>query len=81
MKSLQTICRLCSLTLIALGLFGALTGPPTPVAAQSASPAVIVLTFRGPVTPVLERYLNTGINRALEQGATAVAVDEGVTQQ
>ena len=74
MKSLQTICRLCSLTLIALGLFGAWGGPTTPVAAQSASPTVIVLTFRGPVTPVLERYLNTGINRALEQGAAAVVL-------
>lgn len=72
MNTLKTIYRLLCLTLITLGVIGASQGRPALVHAQSSSPSVIVLTFRGPVTPVLERYINTGINRALEQNADAV---------
>jgi membrane-bound serine protease (ClpP class) len=58
---------LCLLTLPLLLL------PMQARAQSSASPEVIVLTFAGPVTPVLERYLTDGI-RAAEAGRDGLVI-------
>ncbi len=68
-----TLYRLACLLLVlagGLGLFAA------PAAAQgpSGTPRVYVLTFQGAVTPVLERYLEDGINAATEANAAALVL-------
>lgn len=74
MKLIQSVHRLLCLALVALGISGVGNGAPIPAHAQDSAPSVIVLTFSGPVTPVLERYIDTGISRALEQNAAAVVL-------
>lgn len=72
MKQTHTLLRLTYLALILLGL----TGPAlADVAfAQSADPGdgVIVLTYSGIVTPVLDQYIEQGIQAAMESDAQAV---------
>lgn len=42
------------------------------VAAQDDQPTVVVLTFKGAVTPVLNQYLDTAIDAALAAGSEAI---------
>jgi len=42
------------------------------VAAQDEQPTVVVLTFKGAVTPVLNQYLDTAIDAALAAGSEAI---------
>ncbi len=45
-----------------------------PAQAQSRVPQAVVLTFRGPITPVLVEYLERGLSAAKEQNASVVVV-------
>jgi len=72
MKQTHKFLRLVYLALILLGLMGpALAGVAL---AQGADPGddVIVLTYSGIVTPVLDQYIEQGIQAAVESGAQAV---------
>lgn len=45
-----------------------------PAQAQSSAPQAVVLTFRGPITPVLVEYLERGLSAAKEQNASVVVL-------
>ncbi len=88
MKLTRTYLRTLALTLIVLGLAGSLIGSavitlaaeparfqtPTPEPTDAPAPGdpVIVLTYSGIVTPVLDQYIGQGVQAAEERGAQAV---------
>ncbi|MCB0044611.1 MAG: nodulation protein NfeD [Caldilineaceae bacterium] len=67
--------RLLSLTLLLLGLVGSATSALAAPAVQNNGAAiVVVLTYDGAVTPVLDQYLADGIATATERNAAAVVL-------
>jgi len=64
--------RYVLLTVAATLLVLLLSGAGNRVAAQDDQPTVIVLTFKGAVTPVLNQYLDTAIDAALAAGSEAI---------
>ncbi len=65
---MKNLLRIVSLLLMA----GALLAPAAGALAQESEPQVVVLTFDGPVTPIMIEYLDRGIQRAEAENAEAL---------
>ncbi len=77
MRLLRTLFRIFYLTSLFLGLtlpvFGHVMAAPVPQTGNNGeNELVVVLSFKGAVTPVLLRYIQDGIDTAVANNAQAV---------
>lgn len=72
---MRTTIRWVAVVLCLLWLVPLLVTPSPAAHAQETTPQVVLLRFKGPVTPILLRYIERGIAVAQESGAEAVILE------
>ncbi len=72
---MRTTVRWATIILCLLGLLPSLLARPLALHAQETAPQVVLLRFEGPVTPILQRYIERGLAVAQATGAEAVILE------